>query len=431
MSVYTSYHTSVKICFALGIEQILPEELRKSIPRSTAHAWKQKRESEYFGYQFAHKASKNLNQAEVIFNDKVKYERAVLHAFCKIKLTIIDFVGKKQFNKLLQGNKHQVVMMVEKVKSIFETSTICRFLNLKPKTYSAWKKQSSVFCPSSKINMCFRKIPHQITTKEVADLKRFMTDPKYFHWPTTSVWALAIRTKKAIMSRSCWYKYTDLLDLKRHKISKKYKPKKKALRANSMNEIWHADVSVYTTLDYVRYYIYTVVDNYSRMILAWDIDIKLSAQIRLRSIERAIKEQFEVNPKKQSIDLVVDGGSENNNSTIHNFIQNNHVNINKKIALKDIIQSNSLIEATYKIMKYKYFYSKQIISSAMRAEMEFFVNDYNNIRPHYSRHYRTPFEVHNNIDPLNYKKIIKQAIKDRVVFNREQNCDFECQLANI
>ena len=63
--------------------------------------------------------------------------------------------------------------------------------------------------------------------------------------------------------------------------------------------------------------------------------------------------------------------------------------------------------------------------------MEFFVNDYNNIRPHYSRHYRTPFEVHNNIDPLNYKKIIKQAIKDRVVFNREQNCDFECQLANI
>ena len=109
------------------------------------------------------------------------------------------------------------------------------------------------------------------------------------------------------------------------------------------------------------------------MILAWDIDIKLSAQIRLRSIERAIKEQFEVNPKKQSIDLVVDGGSENNNSTIHNFIQNNRVNINKKIALKDIIQSNSLIEATYKIMKYKYFYSKQIISSAMRAEMEFFV----------------------------------------------------------
>ena len=82
MSVYTSYHTSVKICFALGIEQILPEELRKSIPRSTAHAWKQKRESEYFGYQFAHKASKNLNQAEVIFNDKVKCERANGSAVC-------------------------------------------------------------------------------------------------------------------------------------------------------------------------------------------------------------------------------------------------------------------------------------------------------------------------------------------------------------
>jgi transposase InsO family protein len=255
-----------------------------------------------------------------------------------------------------------------------------------------------------------------------------MKDPNYFHWPTSSVWALALRSKEVAMARSTWYKYVGNFDLKRTKVSKKYKPKKKALRAASKNQVWHADVSVYKTLDNVKYYIYTVVDNFSRMILAWDIDTKLSAQIRLRSIQRAIEQQFDVKLSNQSVDLIVDGGSENNNQTIHDFIQNNRVNINKKIALKDIIQSNSMIEATYKIMKYRYFYAREILSSAMRAQMEFFVHDYNEVRPHHHHLYKTPFEVHNDIEPIEYKKIINQAIKERVMSNRQQTCDLNCQL---
>ena len=62
----------------------------------------------------------------------------------------------------------------------------------------------------------------------------------------------------------------------------------------------------------------------------------------------------------------------------------------------------------------------------MIQEMEFFVDDYNNIRPHYSHHYLTPYEVHKKRNPLDYKKIIKQAIKDRVVSNREQSCSIDC-----
>jgi hypothetical protein len=426
MKKKSSYHTSIKTCYALGLENILPDTLRESIPRSTSHYWKSERESKYIGHEFANRISKNFDQANIILNDRVRHERALFVAFCRIKLTIINLVGKNEFKKLLQSHKPQVVSMVEKVKSIFGTKTICKFLNIEPKTYSVWKVKSNIFCPISKINLCFKKVSHQITTSEVAVLISFMTDPKYYHWPTASVWAYAIRSKEAIMSRASWYKYTALLDLKRHKVSRRYKPKKKGLKADIANQIWHADVSVYTTLDHVKYYIYTVVDNYSRMILAWDINTKLSGQIRLRSIQRAISEQFNINPSGKSIDLIVDGGSENNNGVIHEFIQNNQVSINKKIALKDIIQSNSLVEATYKIMKYKYFFKRQIVSTAMNNEMEFFVNDYNNVRPHYSHHYLTPFEVHHNLNPLNYKKIIKQAIKDRVVSNREQICNIHC-----
>ena len=129
------------------------------------------------------------------------------------------------------------------------------------------------------------------------------------------------------------------------------------------------DVSQYITADNVKFYIYTVVDNFSRKILAYDYSKKLSAAIRVKSLRRAVEEQFgvslnedkkdtkinETNEKKPSLNLIVDGGSENNNKTVHNFIKDCHINIDKKIALKDVTYSNNMVENPFKTMKSKYF----------------------------------------------------------------------------
>jgi hypothetical protein len=426
MRTKNSYHTSIKTCYALGFEELLPKSLRKRIPRSTYHGWKAENEAKYVGHEFANRIAKNLDHAHIILNDKVKHERALFVAFCRIKITIIQLIGKPEFKKILQQNKSAVVSLIEKVKPIFGGTTMLKYFNLNSKTYSAWKASSLNFCKGSHLKVCFRKITRQITTKEVKVIKALMTNPDFSHWPAASLWAMAIRTEQAVMSRATWYKYTKMLQLERYKISRRFKPKKVPLRAERVNEIWHADVSIYITVDNVRFYIYTLVDNFSRMILAWDISTKLSARIRLKSIECAVKEQFNLNLRGQSIDLIVDGGSENNNGVIQNFIRDNQVKINKKIAMKDIVQSNSLIEATYKIMKYRYFHLKQIVADAMFEEMKCFVHDYNIVRPHYSHSYKTPHEVHYGIEPIDYKKIINKALKDRVAFNRKQSCIFSC-----
>jgi len=137
-----SYHTSIKTCYALGLEEVLPESLREHIPRSTSHYWKSEQETKYVGHEFAARVSKNLDQASILLNDRVKHERALFVAFCRIKLTIINFIGRRSFTKLLQSNKPQVVSMVEKVKPLFGTNTICKFLNIEPKTYSAISNQT-------------------------------------------------------------------------------------------------------------------------------------------------------------------------------------------------------------------------------------------------------------------------------------------------
>ena len=124
---------------------------------------------------------------------------------------------------------------------------------------------------------------------------------------------------------------------------KTYKAKRKevSVRATRPNEIWHMDVSQYITADNVKFYIYTVVDNFSRKILAYDYSKKLSATIRVKSLRRAVEEQFgvslnedkedtkinETNEKTPLLNLIVDGGSENNNKTVHNFIKDCHIDI--------------------------------------------------------------------------------------------------------
>ena len=114
------------------------------------------------------------------------------------------------------------------------------------------------------------------------------------------------------------------------------------------------DVTYYKTINNIEYYIYTIVDNFSRKIIAYDVSKKLSANIRLESLKRAIKKEFDISVGKSNVDLILDGGSENNNHTIHEFIKNQQVNITKKIALKDVRFSNSIIEGTYRILKSKY-----------------------------------------------------------------------------
>ena len=56
----------------------------------------------------------------------------------------------------------------------------------------------------------------------------------------------------------------------------------------------------------------------------------------------------------QNLDLIIDDGSENNNFTIHEIIKNCKVGIDKKIALKDVLFSNSLSESNNRIIKQTY-----------------------------------------------------------------------------
>jgi hypothetical protein len=123
--------------------------------------------------------------------------------------------------------------------------------------------------------------------------------------------------------------------------------------------------------------------------------------------------------------LVSDGGSENNNKQIDQFISEiSEHRITKITALKDIQFSNSPVEAIHRIIKGRYIRNRRF--ETLEGFTKFLneaVKDYNYERPHYKHFPQTPAEVYFETGlKLNIKKHISKAVQQRVKNNLATAC---------
>ena len=102
----------------------------------------------------------------------------------------------------------------------------------------------------------------------------------------------------------------------------------------------------------------------------------------------------------------------------------NRENIKQLIAQKDIIQSNSMVEAVNKHIKYYYLFKKDLkdLNDTIRY-LSNSVDDYND-NPHGKLYGLTPNEVLNGIIPVkdNYQQDMIKARKNRLKQNRLIEC---------
>lgn len=179
----------------------------------------------------------------------------------------------------------------------------------------------------------------------------------------------------------------------------------------------HPCLRNFRMLDNSIAYIYFIVDNFSRKILSYKISKEIKADISFRNLEKVC---IEYNLFNSQTELIVDGGSENKGA-VNKFIIS-HKNWKKLIAQKDIIFSNSIVEAVNKIMKYQYLFKRRIANiQDLKNYMPDAVADYNN-RPH-STLKISPNKAANGItfDKELYHKKLQIARKNRIQANTECN----------
>jgi putative transposase len=240
--------------------------------------------------------------------------------------------------------------------------------------------------------------------------------------PLCSIYFKGVRDGLFHFSLRTLYKYCKVLGLKKYAL-KNFKPKH-GLTSKYANQYWNADITLYRSADGVLHYIYLVMDHYSKKILSWAISQKKCGKTRVLTFRTAVLNYLQtaqIEIPNHLVQLIVDAGSENNNGDVDGFLSKVRMFLKKVIALKDIVHSNSPIEAVNKIVKNSYLNKMTIENgNALEKTMQYIVGDYNN-RPHGSLNGLTPNEQY-DMQAVDIPKNFAQQTEQRKQYNKNYCC---------
>lgn len=417
MSTRHSYHTTLK---ELVYHNLLPSYHLKSIPKTNLHRWKNDYYDRYVGSDLNDIAEEHADTIRTVS----QYPK-MLEAYAKLVKTLL-LIGSysREFTTTIKENKEQVVNAILNSKELIPISKAVEVFNISRGTFHTWLVDVKYECEKSYFKKCNKMFPNQILPKEVVQIKKALTNPKTRHWSMRSVYLYAIKNGTLSVSINTFYKVNQQLGIRNTKDNKKKKRHKKGIRANAPNKIWHADITIFKTLDGKKHYIYLVMDNFSRYILSYAIADKVCGKIRTATIEEAYQNAMHYD-KNLNVDLIVDGGPENCNIHMNDFINRSDINMRMLIALKNITQSNSMVERANHTLKYRYLFLRNIRDRKhLIRTFQYFLKDYNIIKPHGQLRTLTPFEawIGKQVDDKHRIKLLTDAKTMRLTHNKANKC---------
>ena len=194
-----------------------------------------------------------------------------------------------------------------------------------------------------------------------------------------------------------------------------------SLKSYSPNEIWCADVTILKTLNGKKHYIHFLMDHYSKMILGYRVEDRSSPV----AIKFLLQNAYLKHQSSDTIKFITDGGIENVNSTVKDFLNTTDNDIKHLITQRDIPFSNSKIEALNKIIKHQFLLPKNLENKKQLViALAEDIPSYNTIRPQLSLGGNTPEETFEgkNISITYYKTHFAKQKLQRVKTNQQNKC---------
>ena len=412
-----SYHPFVAIAFYL---QMLPETLLTQIPRSTRYEWQHKKITELFGYDW-------YCQNKHLFTtlQQVAASRRLL----QLNKTFLRIIAIQRFCKRYQAHiRHKVfnaagtaINNIKKVQKIIGLSLTLKFLQLSHQQYRQLTQK--IRCIKSAIHFCIPKHPVQLLQREVNVIKKYCADARYLLWPLVSVYHQIIRDNAARFHISTFYKYAGLLQLKRNLSCHRRKNHHTGIRAPAPLQLLHADVTIFRTTNNIKAYIYLIQDNFSRTVLQYAVALECRANVMLGLIKN-VHSRYLQPAQIDNCELMTDDGSENYGEVRDFLTSARGPALQHIVAQKDVIFSNSMIEAANKNLKYRFLYHKNIPDfTSLCKYLPQAIEDFNN-RPHHVLSGLTPLEALNGktIDKNYNSKQMQLAKAQRITENKQQKC---------
>lgn len=174
-----------------------------------------------------------------------------------------------------------------------------------------------------------------------------------------------------------------------------------------VNEMWQTDFTYFKIVGWGWYYLSTVLDDYSRYIVSWELRNKMSSKDVMPSIDKAL--QFAGLNKNTAPVLLSDNGKCYVSNELRGFLANRGIKpINGKPCHP---QTQGKIERYHRTMKNVIKLDNYYSSHDLIQAIEVFVDFYNNQRYHESLNNLTPSDV--------YFGRSKQILKKRILIKNK------------
>ena len=418
-----SWDTAVKHITRNGLlSDLLSDEQIATIPRSNIARWKQESDDKYQLCEINKVLKKEVELIKRI-NQSSRIKR-INESYFKLADTFHQIISQvKGIKSVIKIQKELIVNAIEQVKQSISINEALKVFNISRSTFENYKSIVIHQCEPSYFNWCVRRFSNQILSCEINTIKKYMTDVNYKFWSKSSVYLKAVRDGELQCGITTFYKYCRLLGFNNRPLKRKsddYRP----LKTSKPNQVWCADVTVFKTLNKKKYHIHFLIDHYSKMILGHRIE-NSSSGIAIKSLIQNASEKY----KPERLQFLTDGGSENINNNVSGFIDSSDVPINHIIAQKDVVFSNSMVEALNKVIKHQFLFHKDITSRKQLTKvLDEVVTTYNTIRPQMNLGGNTPIETFQGT-PISINQYLK-GLEEQKVIRRQENRKNACNLCH-
>ena len=420
------YHHLIPILY---ISNMLSEEQKAIIPRTTRQRWDAITHEEYFGYEIVKDYIADFDHIkEVLTNKHIKQGMKFM---CALSYGYKDVVASlDNGKKILREHSEKITFGIKRFARYgnINLSDACELFGVNRDWFYRHRNKKS--CEKSIIGKCFRQYPNQLSLDEVGVIESVVSNPENRGKTKTTLFYSTIRKGLIACGLSTFFKYADLVGYQKPQ-KKIVEQRKKGFRAIRPFEWLHVDVTHVQTQNDSMQYVAFIKDNFSKALLGYKSISRRPDSGFIRDLFEETFIKYHLLDATDQINILSDGGSENKGSLLEWINQIDSPVVRKLTAKTDEFPfSNSMSESTHSIYKSEFLQKRLSLDVKQHFEhLDQFMEYYNNQR-YPSEHYGlTPYEVLEGEMPNKFRftEQIKNRQKERLEENRSFNgCPIQC-----
>ena len=294
-------------------------------------------------------------------------------------------------------DRREIINLIEDAQSTgAKQSEACKIIGISAKTVQRWQKTDNIKDGRIEVQ---HSPKNKLSELECRRVLQVANETKYAHLPPCKIVPMLADEGRYLASESTFYRI-----LKAHKQLKhreKSKPgrvvkKPRALTAKAPNQVYTWDISYLpTSVRGLYFYLYLVVDLYSRKVVGWQIHTEESSALAA-DLMTDICHREKI--KRGQVYLHSDNGSPMKGATMLSTLQ--ELGVIPSFSRPSVSNDNPYSESLFRTLKYRPEYPEKGFSdlSDARAWMIDFVKWYNCEHLHSGIKFVTPENRHMNQD---------------------------------